>query len=81
MNAFFVSKKKYQYIKKLSNIKIFPPILREGRTVDGKLNFKNIKENFKQIKNLKIYDVIKIELLKLSEFKELYSKKWQKNFN
>ncbi len=82
MNAFFVSKKKYQYIKKkLSNIKIFPPILREGRTADGKLNFKNIKENFKQIKNLKIYDVDKNRIVKLSEFKELYSKKWQKNFN
>ena len=82
MNAFFISKKKYHHVKdKILNRKIFPPITREGRSKDGKLNFKNIEQNLNEIKNLEIFDIEKKRNAKLSEFKKFYSEKWQEYFN
>ena len=82
MNAFFVIKKKYHHVKnKILNRKIFPPAVRESRTRDGKLNFKNIKVSLNEIKNLKIYDLDKKKITKLSEYKELFSENWLKHFN
>ncbi len=81
MNAFFVNKRKYIYLKnKIKNKKIFFPIIKEGRNKNFKLNFKKFFENLKLIKDKKVFDIKKNKILKISEIKNLYSKNWQKNF-
>ncbi len=81
MNAFFINKKKYDFVKeKISNIIIFPPKTREGRNFDGNLNFNNLKKNLNMIKDLEVYDIDKKINLKLSEYKDLYSEKWNNYF-
>lgn len=77
MNAFFVSKSKYIYLKdKISNRDIFPPLSRDARNIDGKLNFKNLSDNLKLIKDLEVYDLDKKTNIKLSEYKNFYSEQW-----
>lgn len=81
MNAFFVNKKKFKYLKnKIKNKKIFFPTLKEGRLKNTKLNHKSLYENLHLIKDKKVIDIRKNKLFKLSEIKDLYSKKWKKNF-
>ena len=81
MNAFFVHKTKYPFFQnKIKNKKIFFPILREARNKKSKLNFKKFYENLHLIKNEKVFDIKKKELIKISEIQNLYSNKWKKFF-
>ena len=82
MNAFFVNKNKYHHLKdKIANIIIFPPKIREARNNEGKLNFKNIKENLNIIKNFEVYDIDENKIRKLSDYNDLFSDKWNKYIN
>ena len=38
-----VNRNKFNYVEgKISHTNIFPPMIREGRNTDGKLNFQNL---------------------------------------
>jgi len=81
MNAFFVNKKKFSYLrKKIRKTKIFFPTIKEGRNKDLKLNFKKFFENLHLIKNQEVFDIKKKKNIKLSEIHNLYSNEWKKNF-
>ena len=77
MNAFFVNKNKYIYFKnKILNKSIAPPLSRDARNIDGKLNFKNLNKNLKLIENFAVYDLDKKTNVKLSEYQSIYSEQW-----
>ena len=82
MNAFFINRDKFNYLEgKISHTKIFPPMIREGRNTDGKLNFKSLNENFKFISDFEVYDIDNKKNKKLSNYENLYSEKWKKVFS
>jgi len=81
MNAFFVNRKKLEHFnEKIENKKIFPPLSREGRDENGKLNFNSLYENLKFIENLEVYDIKEKNNKKISEFKNIYSEEWKNSF-
>ena len=81
MNAFFINNRNIDFIKdKVDEKKIFFPIIKEGRDLNGNLNFNQFFENLDLIKNEEVFDIQSKKMKKILDFGILYSKMWQNKF-
>ncbi len=81
INAFFIKNELKSFVTDyLQNIETYPSFCREGRDKKGVLTFQNISNSLKDIQDLEILDLKLNKINKLKDYKNLFSKNWEKYF-
>lgn len=78
MNAYFLHKNYFKFIKKkIKKFVSFPSRIRESRDKNFKKSFIGNTNRFNKIKGVKVVDVKSGNLIKLGTVNEFYSDKWK----